>query len=65
MKKRYVKPLLEPYGYRAEEGYASSIALEKDYLLIQGDDNRTLRSAEEVAEYTDSDGEFSTGGDWD
>jgi len=65
MKKRYIKPLLETFKYQAEEGFATSIALNKDYVLIQGDDHRTLRSAEEIAEYTDNTGEYTTGGDWD
>lgn len=65
MKKRYIKPLLETFKYQAEEGFATSIALKKDYVLIQGDDHRTLRSAEEITEYTDNTGEYTTGGDWD
>ncbi len=65
MKKRYIKPLLETFKYQAEEGFATSIALNKDYVLIQGDDHRTLRSAEEITEYTDNTGEYTTGGDWD
>ena len=65
MKKRYIKPLLETFKYQAEEGFATSIALNKDYVLIQGDDHRTLRSAEEITEYTDNTGEYTTGGDRD
>ena len=65
MKKRYIKPLLETFKYQAEEGFATSIALNKDYVLIQGDDHRTLRSAEEITEYTDNTGEYTTWGDWD
>lgn len=65
MKKRYIKPLLETFKYQAEEGFATSIALNKDYVLIQGDDHRTLRSAEEITEYTDNTGEYTTGADWD
>lgn len=59
-KRKYIKPLLENFEYMPEEGFATSIALHKDYVLIQGDDSRTLRSAEEVTEYTE-DGEFTTG----
>jgi hypothetical protein len=61
MKKRYVKPMLEAYSYSPEKGYAATVALYKDHLLIEGDDHQTLRAADEVSEYTGSDGEWTTG----
>ena len=61
MKKRYKKPLLESYRYSPEEGYASTVALYKDYILIEGNDRTTLRAADEVSEYTDATVEWSTG----
>ncbi len=64
MKRKYIKPQLENYLYRAEEGYATSVALYKDYVLIEGDDRRTLRGADEVTEITDNTGEWTTG-EWD
>lgn len=64
MKKRYIKPQLEYYCYRPEEGYTSSVALQKDYVLIEGNDRRTQRASEEITEYTDNHGEFEIG-DWD
>ena len=64
MKKRYIKPILEVYSYQAEEGYATTVALQKDYVLIEGNDRESLRSADEVTEYTDAEGQFSAG-KWD
>lgn len=64
MKKLYVKPALELFEYDPEEGFAVSVALHKDYVLIEGDDRSTLRSADEVTEYTDNQGQWTTG-DWD
>lgn len=64
MKKRYKKPLLESYRYSPEEGYASTVALYKDYILIEGNDRTTLRASDEVSEYTDATGEWSTG-EWE
>jgi hypothetical protein len=64
MKKRYKKPLLESYRYSPEEGYASTVALYKDYILIEGNDRTTLRAADEVSVYTDATGEWSTG-EWE
>ena len=64
MKKRYKKPLLESYRYSPEEGYASTVALYKDYILIEGNDRTTMRAADEVSEYTDATGEWSTG-EWE
>lgn len=62
MKKVYIKPELEVYDYAAEEGFALSVALNKDYVLIEGtDDDRTLRASEEVTEFTDDEGEYTTG----
>lgn len=64
MKKPYIKPQLETYFYNPEEGYASSIALHKDWVLIEGQDQETRRASEEVSEYTDESGEFEIG-TWD
>ncbi len=64
MKKRYKRPTLEVYTYSPEEGYATTVALYKDYVLIEGSDRTTLRNADEVTEYTDNSGEWSTG-EWD
>lgn len=64
MKKRYKRPALEVYTYSPEEGYATTVALYKDYVLIEGSDRTTLRNADEVTEYTDNSGEWSTG-EWD
>jgi hypothetical protein len=62
MKKTYIKPSLEAYVYRPEQGFAKTpIYLYKDYALIEGDDQETLRSADEVTEYTDENGEYTTG----
>lgn len=64
MKKRYIKPEIETFLYAAEEGFAHSVAQYKDYVLIEGDDRRTMRAAEEVTEFTDEHGEYLTG-EWD
>lgn len=69
MKRRYIKPTLEVYLYSAEKGFAHSIALEnathnRDYVLIEGSDRSTMRASEEVTEYTDNAGQFTTG-EWD
>lgn len=63
MKRPYIKPTIEVYLYSSEKGYSNSIAvgLDRDYVLIQGDDHSTLRSSEEVTEYTDDHGEFTIG----
>lgn len=61
MKKPYLKPQLEQYSYLPEEGYANTVALHTDYALIEGNDGSTLRSSEEVSEYTDASGEWETG----
>lgn len=67
MKKAYIQPLLEVYSYQAEEGYKQSVALHRDYrdvqdyVLIEGNDSRSLRASEEVTEYTDKNGEYQTG----
>ena len=61
MKKLYVKPDLEFFSYYPEEGYNVSVALNKDFILIEGDDRNTLRASEEVTEFTDNNGEFTTG----
>lgn len=60
-KKPYIPPVIEVYAYRAERGYAHSVALHRDYVLVEGDDRETLRAADEVSEYTDDQGEWTTG----
>ena len=68
MKKRYRKPQLEVYTYLPEEGYATTVALRnvttKDYVLIEGTDRSSMRTVDEVSEYTDNSGEYKTG-EWD
>ena len=72
MKKPYIKPTLETFLYTPEEGYATTIALNdhtltgvtNDYVLIEGTDRRSLLTADEVTEYTDNDGQYTTG-EWD
>lgn len=64
MKKLYVRPEIEIFQYAPEEGFASSVALYKDYVLIEGDDRSTMRASEEVTEFTDGNGEYVTG-DWE
>ena len=61
MKRKYIKPTLELYCYCPEKGFAATVALNKDYVLISGEDRTTLRNAEEVTEYTDASGEWTTG----
>ncbi len=61
MKITYIKPDVEIFSYKPEEGYNVSVALNKDFVLIEGDDRNTLRASEEVTEFTDDDGEFTTG----
>ena len=61
MKKTYIKPELELFSYSPEEGYNVSLALNKDFVLIEGNDRSTLRASEEITEYTDENGEFTTG----
>lgn len=61
MKKQYIKPTLEAYAYSPEKGYAATVALYKDHILIEGNDRQTLRAADEVSEYTDAEGEWTTG----
>ena len=64
MKKRYVRPEIEIFQYAPEEGFANSLALYNDYVLIEGDDRSTMRASEEVTEFTDAEGEYMTG-DWE
>lgn len=69
MKKQYLKPKLEIYLYSPEKGFAYSIALEnathdRDYVLIEGSDRSTMRASEEVTEYTDNAGQYTTG-EWE
>jgi len=69
MKRQYLKPTVESYLYRAEKGFATSVALERnrrdrDYVLIEGNDRNSMRATEEVTEYTDQYGQFETG-EWE
>ena len=61
MKKPYIKPTIEKFLYQSEEGFARSIALYKDYVLIEGNDGSTRRTEEEITEITNDDGEYITG----
>lgn len=69
MKRKYVKPLVEVFLYQAEKGFAFSIAKEnvtheRDYVIIEGSDRSSHIASEEVTEYTDNSGQFTTG-EWD
>lgn len=64
MKKQYVTPTLEFFSYSPEEGYAATVALTKDYALIEGNDRESLRAADEVSEITDNEGNWITG-EWE
>ena len=69
MKKLYLNPTAEVYLYSPEKGFAHSIALEnathtRDYVIVEGSDRSTMRASEEVTEYTDANGQFTTG-EWD
>lgn len=61
MKKQYITPALEVYSYLPEEGYKVSVALNKDYVLIEGNDNDGLRASDEITEFTDNNGEYERG----
>lgn len=61
MKKRYIKPKIEAYRYSAEKGYWVSVALHRDYVLIEGNDHNSLRASDEMTEFTDFSGEYATG----
>ncbi|MBR0170646.1 MAG: hypothetical protein IJQ14_07410 [Bacteroidales bacterium] len=71
MKKRYIKPIVEIYCYSPERGYALTIGSSdpidngdpqqgRDYVIVEGSDRRSLRG-EEVTEFTDANGEYTTG----
>lgn len=64
MKRIYVKPALEVYDYLAEEGYANTVALHRDYVLIEGNDHSITRTSEEITDITDESGEYTTA-EWD
>ena len=69
MKKRYLKPTLEVFLYHAEKGFAFSIAKEnfnhtRDYVIVEGSDRSSQIASEEVTEYTDNSGQFTTG-EWE
>ena len=63
---------METFLYTPEEGYATTIALNdqvntgvtNDYVLIEGTDRSSLLTADEVSEYTDNGGQYTTG-EWD
>lgn len=65
MKKKYLQPTIEVFSYLPEKGYATTVAsrdyIDRDYVLIEGSDRQSLRNADEVSEYTDNNGEFTTG----
>ena len=63
MKRKYLTPALEVYNYLAEEGYATTVALHKDYVLIEGNNTDVLRASEEFADVSDGSGEYM-GGSW-
>lgn len=61
MKRQYIKPCLEVYTYMPEKGFAHTVALHKDYVLIEGNDRNTRRASEEITEFTDDNGEYTIG----
>ena len=61
MKRPYIKPCLEVYTYMPDKGFANSVALHKDYVLIEGNDRNTRRASEEINEFTDGEGEDTIG----
>lgn len=65
MKRTYIKPELELFCYLPEEGYATTVALRnvttKDYVLIEGTDRQSMQTVDEVSEYTNESGEYTTG----
>lgn len=61
MKRQYIQPALEVYTYLPEEGYRVSVALHKDYVLIEGNDDDGLRASDEITEFTDASGEYERG----
>lgn len=61
MKRKYIKPQLEIYAYQAEKGFATTVALYKDYILIEGNDRTTKRASDELSEFTDNEGEYTIG----
>lgn len=59
---KYLAPIIEILEYQVEEGFATSgVTLQKDWRLDMDGDNSTLRTNEELTEYTDNQGEFITG----
>lgn len=67
MKRTYIKPELELFSYLPEKGYATTVALHdevRDYVLVEGTDRSSTLNSEEVSEYTDNTGEYTTG-TWD
>lgn len=68
MKKKYIKPTLEDFLYLPEEGYAATVAM-KDYVIVEGTDRQSMRTADEVSEFTSYDeetGEWEyTTGEWE
>lgn len=51
-RKTYLKPEIEIIEYLPEKGYASSIAVERDPLLIDNNDHSTMRTFEDINEFT-------------
>ena len=58
MKSKYITPVIEIYQYYPESGYSSTVALHKDHVLVEGNDNSTTRSSEEITDVTDYNGEY-------
>ena len=69
MKRTYIKPELEPFSYLPEKGYATTVALNgdvRDFVVVEGTDRRSMLHSDEVSEYTDNSGEYTTGRwDWE
>lgn len=61
MKKVYIKPQLEVFKYQPEKGYNASTAMYTDYILVEGNERDVMRTAQEVTEYTDDQGEYEIG----
>lgn len=62
-KAEYTKPSIETHTYKADQGYAATVALHRDHVLVEGNDNSTTRSSEEITDVTDWSGEY-TASEW-
>ena len=63
LKNKYIKPSIETYNYETEQGYSATVALHRDHVLVEGNDNSTTRSSEEITDVTDWSGEY-TASEW-